>query len=234
MEDILVIIPAHNEESTIALVIEDLRSFGYHNILVVDDCSTDNTAICAKNSGVSVMSLPYNLGAWKATQAGLRYANKINARFAVTFDADQQHLAQEIHKLREFQKNEKLNIAIGSCLTRGSVARHMAWKFFRKLSGVKVQDLTSGLRLYDQKAIKVLSRKEASLLEYQDVGVLLLLRTFEITKGEVDVQMHDRTVGISRIFYSWWAVFYYMTYTTVLCLSKLAKTNKLISAEIKD
>ncbi|TMO82048.1 glycosyltransferase family 2 protein [Pseudoalteromonas spongiae] len=234
MEDTLVIIPAHNEESTIELVVKDLRSNGYYNILVVDDCSVDSTAKLAKNTGVKVMSLPYNLGAWKATQAGLRYAHKTNTKFAITFDADQQHLAKEIYKLHRYQQNEKLNIAIGSCLSRGSLARHVAWKFFRTLSGVKVQDLTSGLRMYDKKAIEVLSRKEASLLEYQDVGVLLLLRTFDISKGEVNVKMHDRTVGISRIFYSWWAVLYYMSYTTVLCLSKLAKTNKLISSEVKE
>lgn len=231
MKNLLVVIPAHNEESTIKKVIDDLKCHGFNNILVVDDCSHDKTARFAKEMGVKVMSLPYNLGAWKATQAGVRYAEKAGYDYVITFDADQQHLAQELSILIDYQLKYKTDITIGSCISRGSFARHLAWKFFRKLSGVKVLDLTSGLRLYNRSAIRVLAREEASLLEFQDVGVLLLLRTFNIKKGEVDVKMQERTVGISRIFYSWWAVLYYMTYTTVLCFSKLAKTNRLISSK---
>ncbi|MFH6955669.1 glycosyltransferase family 2 protein [Pseudoalteromonas sp. XMcav1-K] len=231
----LVIIPAHNEESTIGLVLDDLRRHGYKNILVVDDCSSDNTASLASQKGAKVMSLAYNLGAWKATQAGLRYAAKMGVFHAVTFDADQQHLASQIKKLFTHQAKSKKDMIIGSCISRGSFSRHIAWRFFRALSGVSVLDLTSGFRLYNRKAIEVLSRSEGTLIEYQDVGVLLLLRTFNISKSEIDVEMQDRTVGISRIFYSWWAVLYYMSYTTVLCCSKLAKSNKLLSSpEVKD
>ena len=231
----LIIIPAHNEESTIGLVLDDLHRHGYKNILVVDDCSSDNTASLASQKGAKVMSLAYNLGAWKATQAGLRYAAKMGVFHAVTFDADQQHLASQIKKLFTHQSKSKKDMIIGSCISRGSFSRHIAWRFFRALSGVSVLDLTSGFRLYNRKAIEVLSRSEGTLIEYQDVGVLLLLRTFNISKSEIDVEMQDRTVGISRIFYSWWAVLYYMSYTTVLCCSKLAKSNKLLSSsELKD
>lgn len=229
MENVLIVIPAHNEESTIGLVIDDLFAHGYLDILVVDDYSNDNTAIIARDKGVKVISLPYNMGAWKASQAGLRYAYLSEYKFAITFDADQQHLAKEIKKIINSQKESQVNITIGSCLTRGTIGRHLAWKFFQKLSGVNIKDLTSGFRLYDKKALRVLSNKEATLLEYQDVGVLLMLKNFGVSKGEVDVLMQERTNGISRIFYSWWAVIYYLTYTTLLCLSKIAKTNKLIN-----
>lgn len=229
MDNTLIIIPAHNEESTIESVIADLHYNGCKNILLVDDCSTDKTPDLAKKCGVNVMSLPYNLGAWKATQAGLRYASKNGYCGVVTFDADQQHIASQINILFKHQKNTKKDLTIGSCVSRGSFARRLAWRLFRKLSGVNVQDLTSGFRLYNRNAIEVLSQKEATLIEYQDVGVLLLLKTFNISKSEVDVEMKERTAGISRIFYSWWAVAYYMGYTTVLCLSKLAKSNKLLS-----
>lgn len=235
MSNTLIIIPAHNEESTIQSVIDDLCLNEYTNILVVDDCSSDKTAMLAQEAGVRVMSLAYNLGAWKATQAGLRYALKKGFDYVVTFDADQQHIASQIKKLFTHQAKSKKDMIIGSCISRGSFSRHIAWRFFRALSGVSVLDLTSGFRLYNRKAIEVLSRSEGTLIEYQDVGVLLLLRTFNISKSEIDVEMQDRTVGISRIFYSWWAVLYYMSYTTVLCCSKLAKSNKLLSSpELKD
>lgn len=229
----LIVIPAHNEEATIQDVIHDLLMHGYRDIVVVDDASTDNTAQLAKQSGAKVLSMPYNLGAWKATQTGVRYAYENNYSHLVTFDADKQHLASQIQHLIDNQKVTNANLVIGSCPSRGSLSRRIAWKFFRGLSGVKVNDLTSGFRLYDQQAISVLSKKEASLLEYQDVGVLLMLKTFHIEKSEVNVEMQRRESGISRIFYSWWAVIYYMGYTTMLCLSKIAKKAHLLSDEIE-
>ena len=225
----LIVIPAHNEEATIKDVVSDLKMHGYNDILIVDDASTDLTASLAKQLNVKVMSLPYNVGAWKATQAGVRYAKKHGYSHIVTFDADKQHLASQIQALTDCQNNLSANLVIGSCPSRGSISRRIAWSVFRTLSSVKVQDLTSGFRLYDRKAIEALSKKEASLLEYQDVGVLLLLKAFKLSTVEVDVSMEDRMVGASRIFYSWLAVSYYMAYTTTLCLSKVFKTQTIFS-----
>ncbi len=228
----LIVIPAHNEEATIQDVVSDLKMHGYNDILIVDDASTDLTASLAKQLNVKVMSLPYNVGAWKATQAGVRYAKKYGYSHLVTFDADKQHLASQVQALIDCQNNLGANLVIGSCPSRGSISRRIAWSVFRTLSGVKVQDLTSGFRLYDRKAIEVLSKEEATLLEFQDVGVLLLLKTFNISKAEARVEMQRRQSGISRIFYSWWAVTYYMGYTTMLCLSKIAKKTHLIHEKV--
>lgn len=230
----LIVIPAHNEEATIEDVVLDLKSHGYNEVLIVDDASTDTTASIARGLGVKVMSLPYNIGAWKATQAGVRYAKNKGYNNLVTFDADKQHLASQINILVESQSKTRANLVIGSCPSRGSLSRRVAWSLFRKLSGVKVKDLTSGFRLYDSDAIDVLSKEEASLLEYQDVGVLLLLKTFNISKAEANVKMEKRQSGISRIFHSWWAVTYYMGYTTMLCLSKIAKKAHLIPSHAKE
>ncbi len=227
MDSLLVIIPAHNESDTISAVIDDLISHGFNDLLVIDDASSDNTKHLAEKAGAKVMSLPYNMGAWKATQSGIRYAYENQYEHVVTFDADGQHLAGSLSTLIEKYHQTRSDIVIGSCPSRGTIARHVAWKIFRKLSGVGIQDLTSGLRLYNSSAMSVLSEKEATLLEYQDVGVLLMLKTFNLVKVEVDVLMKERVFGISRIFYSWAAVAYYMTYTTMLCISKLSKNNSV-------
>jgi hypothetical protein len=52
------------------------------------------------------------------------------------------------------------------------------------------------------------------------MGVLLLLRSSGMTFAEIEVQMNPREDGVSRIFYSWWAVARYMLETTVLCIAK--------------
>ena len=150
MQPSLIVIPAFNEESTIESVIFDLKEYGFTHILIVDDASTDKAYQLAKASGVTVISLPFNLGAWKATQAGIRYAKEHGYKQVITFDADGQHLASTLPKLIVEQRKTEADVVIGSCLARGSVARHIAWKLFKIMSGESVQDITSGLRLYSE------------------------------------------------------------------------------------
>ena len=214
----LIVIPAYNEQDTIASVVGSIRREGYPNILVVDDASTDETRIRALSAGAKVVSLAYQLGAWKATQTGMRYAHYHEFDQVITFDADGQHLPDSIGRL--LASTPDADLVVGSCLQRGSLLRRFAWRYFRILSGVGLLDFTSGLRLYKKNAVNILAREEASLLEYQDIGVLMLLASAKLTFREVDVRMAPRASGISRIFNSWRAVAYYMVYTTFLCLAK--------------
>ena len=65
--DVLVVIPARDEEKTIAAVVRSVRQAGF-DVLVVDDDSGDGTAGEASGAGATVLSAPLNLGAWLATQ----------------------------------------------------------------------------------------------------------------------------------------------------------------------
>ncbi|ABV37621.1 glycosyl transferase, family 2 [Shewanella sediminis HAW-EB3] len=223
-----IVIPAFNEEKTICKVIESVRPFSDFDIIVVDDGSADSTSSLVKQfEHVILLPLATNLGAWKAMQTGIRFCYENDYQRVITFDADGQHLPDSILALTSFQKASNSDVVIGSCTQRGSVARHIAWRLFRKLSGVKIMDITSGLRLYNRAAMSVLSTREATLLEYQDVGVLLMLKNFGLSFDEVKVEMEPRQDGISRIFHSWWAVAYYMTHTSLLCISKARKNSEL-------
>ncbi|NOH84538.1 glycosyltransferase family 2 protein [Vibrio sp. 03-59-1] len=223
-----IVIPAFNEELSIRLVLNSLLEHTTIDIVVVDDASSDHTATIVKeDSNVILLSLASNLGAWKAMQTGIRYCYNNGYDKVITFDADGQHLPSSLPILSAEIAQTNHDVVIGSCTQRGSMARHIAWRLFRILSGIRVQDLTSGLRIYNRAAMAVLSTREASLLEYQDVGVLLMLKTFGLTFSEVQVEMNSRVGGISRIFYSWRAVAYYMVHTSLLCISKVRKSNEL-------
>lgn len=223
-----VVVPAFNEAHSIKKVLAELKRYGHHQLIVVDDGSQDTTAnIVRQDPSVVLLSLAANLGAWKAMQTGIRYAYQQGFDYVVTFDADGQHQAQSITQLVEAIEHTDNDVIIGSCTQRGSTLRHIAWALFRRLSGINIDDLTSGLRIYNRAAMAVLSTREASLLEYQDVGVLLMLKVFGLRFAETPVAMCARQDGISRIFYSWQAVAYYMMHTTLLCLSKVRKSNEL-------
>ena len=223
----LIVIPALNEESSITNVIDTLHNDGFHNVLVVNDCSTDNTSKIVLENNAQLMNLPLRLGAWGATQTGIRYALKNGYDYVITMDADGQHLSQGTRSLIQKIKQSKSNVVIGTYTQRLSKPKRIAWAFFKLITKLKIEDLTSGFRIYDRKAMKVLSSSAASLLDYQDVGVLLLLVRSGMSISEIEVPMTTRKDGKSKIFYSWWMVFKYMVQTTTLCIAKtgINKTN---------
>lgn len=215
-----IILPAMNESASIRQVVSSLNASFDFEIIVVDDGSKDNTAVRAKRAGATVLQHVTNLGAWRATQTGIRFALKQRFERVITCDADGQHTLEAVKQLVN-SAEESSDCLIGACTSRGSKGRHIAWRFFKTLSGLNVSDLTSGLRLYSHSAMVVLASRQATMFEYQDVGVLLMLKKLNMNVGEVPVQMIERENGISRIFHSWMAVFRYLIYTLVLSLTKI-------------
>ena len=215
----LVVMPAKNEAQSIGKVLTAIKQNYSFDVVVVDDGSTDDTALIASEHDVVVLPHIRSLGAWKATQTGMRYAYAQKYDGVITLDADGQHLPAEIENLIRCA-NTGVDVVVGSCLSRGDLMRHVAWRFFRLVSGINVKDITSGFRLYNRAAIRVLSSKEATMLEFQDLGVLLLLRSLGLNIKEVNVKMNERLIGKSRIFNSWFSVISYMATTALVCLTK--------------
>jgi len=136
----------------------------------------------------------------------------------VTMDADGQH--EPGYMPRMLESSLGADVVIASCPSRGSRMRHVAWSYFRFLTGLSFDDLTSGFRYYNERACRLLAREEATLLDYQDIGVLLLLRRANLRIAEISVAMQPRKSGASRVFSSWWTVARYMAETTLLCLAR--------------
>jgi hypothetical protein len=217
---VLIVIPAHNEEASVAAVCRQLMGHDDWDAVIVDDASTDATQWQARLAGVPVLPLAYRLGAWGAMQTGLRYARRHGYGVVVTMDADGQHLAETIPLLLEALARQAADVIIGSYVARGSRARRIAWRFFRMLTGLDLADLTSGLRAYNHLAIALLTTPQATLLDYQDIGVLALLRVHGLRIHEIPVVMVPRRAGHSRVFHTWMAIAYYLAYTTILGFSK--------------
>lgn len=221
---LLAVIPARNEAATVAEVIRGVRAAVGADVLVVSDASDDATAALAREAGAAVIELPWRLGAWGATQTGMRYALRRGYRRVLTLDADGQHHAQELPALLAHQRRTRSNVVIGTCSERLSAAKRIAWRYFHVLTGIGVQDFTSGLRVYDRRAVRVLAGKAASLLDYQDLGVLMLLRKNGLSLHETPTRMSPRRQGGSRVFSSWLMVMRYMLHTTVLCFAQFASS----------
>jgi len=217
-ERLLVVIPALNEAACIGDVISELQRFPGVHVLVVDDGSTDDTAAVAMLHGATVARAPLWQGAWGAIQTGIRHAVRHGYSGVVTMDADGQHEPGYMPQLIEAARDA--DVVIAACPSRGSRMRHLAWSYFRLLTGLSLDDLTSGFRFYNARACHLLAREEATLLDYQDIGVLLLLRRAGLRIAEIAVAMNPRKSGASRVFSSWGTVARYMAETTLLCLAR--------------
>lgn len=218
---IAVLIPALNEEQSIGEVISGVRAhLPGAAVVVIDDASTDQTAEIAQSLGAVVLRLPIRLHGWGAMRTGFRYAVKKGFEIVLTIDADGQHLPETIGSLLEAVASGQADMAIGSCVERGSLGRRMAWRFFRRLTGLEVADLTSGFRAYHRKAAEIIMGAETALLDYQDIGVLLALKKAGMRIVEVPVPMCPRQNGISRVFASWGKVIRYLAVTMVVAVAK--------------
>lgn len=217
----MVLIPAYNEAQSIAAVVAAVRALAVGPVVVIDDCSTDRTAELAQIAGAEVLRLPINLGSWGALQTGLRLAFRRCQTRVVTLDADGQHDPSQIPALLAPLARGHADLVIGACPARVSAARRLAWQYFRLLTGLAIEDITSGFRAYNEVAIRRLIKPDATLLDYQDVGVLLILRRQGLRIHEVAVAMRERVDGKSRIFDSWVMVGRYMLITSLLCLARI-------------
>ena len=113
--DIYVVMPAKDEATRIADVIEKTILQGYSNIIVVNDGSSDATCqIASSYEEVQVLNHAVNLGAGAATQTGIDYALTQGADVIVTIDADQQHFPDDIDKIVLRLQEKNADIVIGS------------------------------------------------------------------------------------------------------------------------
>lgn len=112
MKKIIAIIPAYNEETTIKKVILSLQKF-VNIIIVVNDCSKDQTAEIAKKCGTYVITNLNNMGPSKSLNIGIKKALKLNADILVTIDADGQHPIKILPKFIQLIKKKKFDVVVG-------------------------------------------------------------------------------------------------------------------------
>lgn len=172
MKRVCVIVPAYNEATVIADVIQTskkafakIKGFDI-DIVVVNDGSRDETSSEAKKGGAIVVDHILNSGAGGATLTGLAYARKHKYDIAATMDADGQHAPEDVVKgIKKIDKSPS-GLLIGSRLidsegmSKTKVLGNMGLSLITKvLFGVNVTDSQSGLRIYSRAAIEKLDWK---------------------------------------------------------------------------
>ncbi|MCP4683155.1 MAG: glycosyltransferase family 2 protein [Desulfobacterales bacterium] len=196
---IFVIVPSYNEWPHLLPVLQGLRRH-FSRILVVDDGSNDKSFLPKlKLEGFEYLNLPFNMGHWGAIQAGFRYGLAKNFDGTITFDGDGQHLPEEIPKILYYLE-QGYDLVIGGDDSRGGFLRKKCAKILKRISGLEINDFTSGFRGYSRRAMEKLITTPFANLEYQDLGVLYLAKEKGLTAIETRVKMRKRQGEKSRVF----------------------------------
>jgi glycosyltransferase involved in cell wall biosynthesis len=184
------VIPAWNEAKNISLVVSKVRPW-VDEIIVVDDCSDDNTFPLAQAAGALVLRHPINRGQGAALQTGDEYALKNGADLIVHFDGDDQFLAEEIKDMTAPIIENRADIVFGSRFL-GKKANLPGLKkyliipiaslFNRLFLGIRLSDPQNGFRALSRAAemITIENRAMAHNSEIQFKAFQNKLRVVEV------------------------------------------------------
>jgi glycosyltransferase involved in cell wall biosynthesis len=210
--ELLVFIPAWNEEESLPAVLVELRdALPEADVLVVDDGSTDSTAEVARAGGAHVVSFARNLGLPSGIAAGYAYALEHDYELTGRVDADGQHPVSELARLLDLVRRDECDVAVGSRFVSGEGyepyryrpdrARSFGTALLRRAMRVRLgtpfADATSGMYAVNAKALPLLSQPYSS--GAPEVEALLRLSRGGLRIREVPVTMRERASGESKL-----------------------------------
>jgi glycosyltransferase involved in cell wall biosynthesis len=203
------IVPAHDEQASIARVVAEIQEFDPGmDVVVIDDGSHDRTAGMADDAGAHVLRLPFNLGIGGAVQTGFRYAFERGYDVAVRLDGDGQHSAAELPKILAPIISGEADLVVGTRFAgegpgeyRSTAVRRVGIRFFAwtvsHLVGQRVTDTTSGFQAAGRRAIALFAVDYPH--DYPEVEATVMVSKANLRLREVPVTMRERAGGESSI-----------------------------------
>lgn len=203
----LVMIPAYNEQGSVEKTVRDILNYAPDfDYVVINDCSTDKTLEVCRKNGFHVVSLPVNLGIGGGVQTGYLYAFQNDYDIAVQFDGDGQHNARYLNEMADRLVRDNLDMVIGSRYIRkegfqSSGLRRVGIRYFtaliRLVTGKKITDPTSGMRMAGRDVIEMYARNYPK--DYPEPESVVAILKAGKKVDEIPVQMNAREEGVSSI-----------------------------------
>lgn len=160
---VLAVIPAYNEEESLANTVTGLvKTCPDVDYLVIDDGSSDGTWDVCKEQGFHHLRMPVNTGLTSVFRTGMKYALRHDYDAVVQLDADGQHLPEFIPPMAAAMQGEQADIVIASRVLNGEApsglrnvgSKLISW-LIKRTTGVVITDPTSGMRMYNRAMIKM-------------------------------------------------------------------------------
>lgn len=200
---LLVAIPALNEESTVGEVVREVQQVVPEALIaVIDDGSRDRTALMAEQAGATVLSMPFTVGVGGAMRVAFQYALRGHFDVVVQVDADGQHDPAEIPALLSALGRASVVVGARSPDCDGypsKRARRLAMRLLAavltRMTKTRLTDTTSGFRACDTRAIELFARHYPVEYLGDTVNSLLLASRANLPVREVPVSMRTRQGG---------------------------------------
>lgn len=193
----LAIIPAYNEEPHIGAIVRKLREYRFE-VLVVDDCSSDQTAAAARRAGATVVRHCVNLNYGSALQTGYRYALDQGHTTVVQLDGDGQHDPAFATVLIDTLTTAPADLVLGSRILEPRSyqvpwARRLGQRLFgaalNALTGLRITDPTSGYQAMNEKVLRFYCGLHFPD-DFPDANILLLTHRMRFRIVERPVVMY--------------------------------------------
>ena len=200
-----IVIPAYNEEKIIQSVLREIQAAGYHNIIVVDDVSTDATYTKAREMpGIIALRHKLNRGKGAATKTGIEVAKLRGADIIVTLDGDGQHNPLDIEKLLRPIEDQHCDVVLGTRLKNpkgmpwykilaNKIGNVITWYFY----GLYVSDSQSGFRAYSRHAAELINTK-TDRYEY-DSEVIHEIYRYKLSYQEVPIEVRYTAYSMGKV-----------------------------------
>ncbi len=193
------IIPAFNEEENIEKVVEKIKSYGY-DYLVINDCSSDNTANILKKNKYNHLDLSVNVGLAGVTRIGFMYGYDNDYDCIINVDGDGQHPVDKVNLLVE-EIEKGYDYVVGSRFVTDKkpfslrmIGSRLICGLIKLKTGKTVYDPTSGMRALGRKVIEEFS-KGMNYYAEPDALCHILKKGYKVK--EVQVEMLERQGGVS-------------------------------------
>lgn len=202
--DVLIAIPAYNEEECIEGTVKELRSIAPEfDSIIINDGSRDRTGEICDSLGCRVINMPINCGLTVGFQTAARYAVDHGYDYMIQFDADGQHRPEYLSTLVENAEKNGSDIVIGSRFltvrkdkSMRMVGSRMITVLIKMLTGHRISDPTSGFRLFSRSVLERYYFDNTLNPEPESIA-LFLKQGYSIS--EVQVSMRERQGGESYL-----------------------------------
>ncbi len=227
---VLIVVPAFNEEGKIKKVIAKIPPDIASEVLVVDDCSTDQTSMEAKNAGATVKRHERNMGVGAAIRTGIDYALSANYDVVAVLSGDDQHDPNDLYGLLKMIIQSGFDFVQGSRHLGGLNSPNIRWFrksftrlyaiIFRILTGFPCTDATNGGRVF---RTKIFEEKKINIwqdwLNTYELEPYLLYQVVKkgckITEAPMKVIYHDQGTTKMKPFRDWWRILRPIVYLTL-------------------
>lgn len=199
--NVVIGLPAYNEEKNIARIIARLQDSQY-TIIVCNDGSTDLTGSISEKMGVTVLNHPRNLGYGAAIKSLFKKAKELSCDVLVTFDADGQHSVSEISNLINPIKKGEADIVIGSRFLEGKgknipryrkVGIKVITSLTTSLTELKLTDSQSGFRGYSNRVLQEIIPSESGMGVSTEILIKASKKNFRIKEIPITVFYGEET-----------------------------------------